>query len=192
MTQRRVVGLDLSLTSTGVSDGHTHHAFRTTPEQCIEERLDIQTQLATDFVFCQGQWAGQWDRGLLRADLVVIEGPSYGSRGPGHEELAALRYMVRTRLHKARIPFAIFPPSVLKLYTTGTGRASKHQMVAAVRERHGVDMTQYKVKDGRYDMADAYALAAMGYARIGQPLPTTGPAPDKYMKSLFWPPLLGL
>lgn len=185
MTGIRVVGLDLSLTSTGVSDGRSHHAFQTTNERSIEARLDEQTQNAIGFVLAPSPWMDGHHVGM-RADVVLIEGSSYGSRGPGHEELAALRYMVRVRLHRLFIPFAIVPPTTLKLYTAGDGKATKPEMVKAIQDRHGVDLTVHKVKDGRYDMADAYALAALGYARIGQPLPTTGPVPDAPASDI-WP-----
>ena len=56
-------------------------------------------------------------------------------------------------------------------------------MQQAVLDRHKVDFAGVKVKDGRYDMVDAFALAAMGYARIGQPLLTFGPPPP--LKSLL-------
>lgn len=177
--QPRVVGLDLSLTSAGMSDGRVHTAFGTGPELCIEERLDSLQRSVMRFV-----------RGRPYADLVVIEGSAFGAKGSAVEQLAGLRYMVRHCLWMWRIPFAIVAPTCLKTYTTGSGRATKAQMVTAVRERHGIDLSTVKVKDGRYDQADGLALAAMGYAYLGRPLPTFGPPPPRAsLLAVDWPEL---
>lgn len=177
----RVVGLDLSLTSTGMSDGQAHVTFTTTPDECIEDRLMRIREECLGFVMATD------DRPVAR--LVVVEDEAWSkAKQTGHAELSALRLMVRCALRAYRIPFAMVPPSTLKLYTTGNGRATKQQMAVAVTERHGIDLSAVKVKDGRYDQVDAAALAAMGYAYIGQPLPTQGPpAPMRSMLAVDWP-----
>lgn len=186
----RVVGLDMSLTSTGVSDGQSLHAFQTGPEDPIEHRLDHLAWNVCRFVVAPTM-SGEWFAEDKAADLVVMEGPAYSrNMQTGHEELAALRYIVRVQLAKLKVPFAIVSPSALKSYTAGHGRATKQQMLAALGVRHGLDLGHVKVKDGRYDMADGYALAAMGYDRVGQPIPSQGaPAPRKPLLSVNWPQL---
>lgn len=187
----RVVGLDLSLTSTGASDGQSVHAFHTGPEDVMEHRMDHLVWNCLQFVAAPSM-AEEWFPEGKAADLVVIEGPAYSrNMQTGHEELAALRYMVRVGLHRMKVPFAIVSPSALKSYTAGNGRAVKQQMMAALELRHGLDLTRFKVKDGKYDMADAYALAAMGYDHVNQPLDSQGPpAPRKPLLSVDWPELL--
>lgn len=187
----RVVGADLSLTSTGVSDGQSLHAFRTGPEDPIEHRLDHLVWNVARFVMAPTM-SGEWFEDGKPADLVVIEGPAFSrNMQTGHEELAALRYMVRVQLARMGVPFAIVSPSALKSYTAGHGRATKQQMLAALGVRHGLDLSMHLVKDGRYDMADGYALAAMGYDRVGQPIPANGaPAPRKPLLSVDWPDLI--
>ena len=178
----RVVGIDLSLTSTGVSDGLIHRAFRTSPRTPLEARLEE----------IRGQVRG-FATSLRVADLAVIEAPAYSRSGPGHEELAALRGVVRHMLWMRRIPFALVPPSTLKLYTTGYGAASKQDMVKAVDARYGSQMAVQRVCEGRWDMADALALAAMGYDHLGHPLPTATGAYEPHRDSLDavrWPELL--
>lgn len=186
----RVVGLDLSLRSTGMSDGRNHSVVQTKPEDGpLEARLDTLVQSVMDFVF----WS-PGDRHGHVADLVVIEGASYGSKGSGVEQLSALRLMVRTRLWKRGVPFALVAPSTLKLETTGNGHASKAEMVAAVDERHGTDFASVKRAHGQYDMADAYALASMGYDHVGQPLAidlASGSMPKRSaLDSVTWPALV--
>lgn len=178
----------MSLTSTGMSDGRSTSVVQTTPGTQLEERLD------------------QLVRGVMRfvlpspingpvPDLAVIEAGAFsrGAQSSAAEYLSALRLMVRHRLWRLDIPFAMVAPTTLKLYTTGSGRASKAEMVAALDERHSTDFAAVKVKDGRYDRADAFALAAMGYDRVGQPLPMDHPCPEPRRDSLDavrWPALL--
>lgn len=183
----RVVGLDLSLTSTGMSDGSSVLALKTGPEEPTEARMHKIVRECTSFALSPYQWSDMYREGQ-RADLAVIEGAAYGSKGDAVDQLAGLRWLVRVKLHALGIPFAIVPPSTLKAYTTGNGRATKQQMVDALIARHGVPLRLYKVKDGRYDMADAYALAAMGLAALEQPLPAEGPpAPLKSLLAVQWP-----
>lgn len=194
----RVVGLDVSLTSTGMSDGQSAHAISTGPREPLEARLDRLLRGVTAFILSPTQWTDAMPRGR-RADLVVLEGSSYGSRGPGHEELAALRIMVRHRLWRLGVPYAVVPPRTLKRYTTGAGTASKQQIADSLYRRHGLDLQHVKVKDGRYDRADAFALAAMGYHRVGQqvgwvgpgePAPHPSPVEGGSLDAVAWPSLL--
>lgn len=185
MTALRVVGLDLSLTSTGLSDGQSVRVAQTSEADSIEHRFDHLTDECLSYV--RRQVPGVSTR-YGRADLVVIEGSAFGAKGNAVEQLAGLRFIIRTELWRLDIPFVIVPPSTLKAYTTGNGRATKAQMVAALEQRHGLILRSYKVKDGKYDMADAYALAAMGYAALGQPLGTVGPPPPrKSLLAVSWP-----
>jgi Holliday junction resolvasome RuvABC endonuclease subunit len=104
---------------------------------------------------------------LKSADLVVLEGPSYGHAGQGgHEELAGLRVMVRHWLWRREIPYAVVPPSTLKLFFAGHGGASKATMRAAAERWYG------RTFEGpaAADECDGFALAAAGYAWLGQPL----------------------
>ena len=185
----RVVGLDLSFTSTGMSDGQSVHAFKTSPGDSLEARMDRILCAVVTFVYSPTQWTDAQPAGK-RADLVVIEGAAFGSKGDAVDQLAGLRWLVRHKLYRLGIPFAIVTPTTLKAYTTGYGKASKPQMVKALAERHGLDLTRYKLIEGRYDMADAYALAAMGYAVLKQPIPAVGPpAPLKSLLAVKWPEL---
>lgn len=168
----RVVGLDLSLTSTGVSDGTRHFAFRTSSKTVLEERL---SHLQTGVV----RFAMGTAYGAPRADLAVIEAPSYGSTGPGHDELAGLRIMVRYRIYRLGIPYVMVPPSTLKKYTTGRGSSTKDQMVMAMDALYGHGLAAIPKAHGRYDQTDAFALAAMGYDAMGQPLPLQSSAAEE-------------
>ena len=176
----RIVGLDLSLCSSGMSDGVRHQVFRTTNADRIERRLfDIERAV---IAFC-GPVADQ-----PQCSLAVIEGGSLRSPGQAAEELAALRMIVRKRLWRRGIPFAVVPPSTLKLFTTGRGNASKDDMVAAVDGAHGTDFASVQKSHGRYDLADSAALWAMGASRAGllDPCATA----RKALSSVSWPDLV--
>lgn len=196
----RVVGLDLSLTSTGLSDVQSAHAIQTYPDEPLEARLDRLVRGVVSFVLSPTQWTDRHPQGTL-ADLAVIEAPAWSkAMGKGHEELSALRVMVRHRLWRLDVPYALVPPTTLKLYAAGNGRASKQEVAAALYGRHGLDLQPVKVKDGRYDMADAFALAAMGRDHVGQPvgwigqgLPTPRgalPVTRTSLNAVVWPELV--
>lgn len=164
----RVIGLDLSITSTGMAEVSYPTTYgvatvtgsgcvKTTADQPKEKRLSSIVDHAV--TFAEG------------ADLVVVEDGALRSLGPGREELAALRYMVRVELWSTGVPFALVRPTTLKLYTTGRGNASKDEMVSAVDERHGTSYARMPKSHGRYDLADATALAAMGMHRLASRVP---------------------
>lgn len=183
MSAYRVIGLDLSLASSGMSDGRQHLVTQTGPDQSLEERLHRIVQGAGRFVLGR-------DLDTREADLVVIEAGAFsrGAQSAAAEHLSALRIMVRHLLWQLEVPFAMVSPTALKLYTAGYGKASKADMVRAVATRHQVDLSGVMVKDGRYDMADAFALAAMGYAWSNRPLPTVGPPPPRAsLMTVPWP-----
>lgn len=181
-----VVGLDLSLTSTGMAEvSHPSPSAAATVSgfACVKtqanQRKEQRLSLIVDRVI---SFAGG-------ADLVVVEDGALRSLGPGREELAALRYMVRVELWSTGVPFALVRPTTLKLYTTRRGNASKDEMVSAVDERHGTSYASMPKSHGRYDLADATALAAMGVHRLARRLPK-GYATVPHLDSLItvqWP-----
>lgn len=175
----RVAGLDLSLTCSGFAmiDHHgavTASVVKTTAADRIERRLSRITGVVCAFA--------------EEADHVVIEDGVYHRVGGGHEELAALRLMVRSELWFRGVPFTMVRPSTLKLYTTGSGTASKDEMVSAVDGRHGTLYESVRKAHGRYDMADATALAAMGLHRLlGFELPSWATSPHTAsLDAVFW------
>lgn len=166
-----VIGLDLSLTCTGVA-GAGWVDYIKPGKLTGHPRLAFLVDRVITFI--------------KKADLVVIEGPSFGAGvRHRHEDLAGLRVMVRHACWRRSIPYAVVPPSNLKLYAAGRGNADKGEVRTAVHERYGIDC------DGpaRYDMADAYTLAAMGLHHLGVPL---AEVPEKNATGLggcAWPDL---
>jgi crossover junction endodeoxyribonuclease RuvC len=168
-----ITGLDLSLTSTGVAritDGDVL-LHRIQPRKMTgHDRLDYLLKEVAD-------WAGD-------ADVVAIEGPSYGSTGGSQHERAGLWWLVAHNLWQSLVPYASVPPSNLKKYATGFGggaKSGKDQVLAAVIRRYP-DVPV----DGN-DVCDAFVLAAMAADHYGHPV---GEAPKTHragLQAIAWP-----
>lgn len=165
-----VVGADLSLKSTGLGSADWTDAVRTKDSLRGHPRLAFLMQEIGSF--------------LRNADLVVLEGPSYGHAGQGgHEELSGLRIMVQHWLWRREIPYAVVSPSSLKLWFAGYGKASKAGMREAAERWYGRTFEGPAANDE----CDAFALATAGYAWLGHPL---AEVPERHTGALAgcqWP-----
>lgn len=114
----RIVGLDLSLTATGVADGGGTRTLSTKLRGV--ERLswfysqiqDVVEKHATD-------------------TIVILEGYSFGSKFSHAHSLGELGGIARVALFRIGVPFAEVPPKVLKKYATGNGNSGKDEVIAA-------------------------------------------------------------
>lgn len=170
----RTLGLDLSLTSTGVASSlgwctRIRPGGPTSPNKnmCGLERLRYIVArvkaLAVDY------------------DLAVLEGPSYNSKGGKEHERGGLWWMVRDIVDRAGIPVAVVPPSTLKLFATGSGKASKADMKDAAKGR-------FSMADIRSsDEADALHLADMGAAWLNWMTVDLSPTQQRAMRGVPWP-----
>lgn len=167
-----VVGLDLSLSSTGVagarSDGQVWtDRIRTPTGLRGHERMAWLTARVKDFT-----------RG---ACLVMVEGPSYGSTGGSVHERAGLWWLVTHSLWARGVEVAVVPPSCLKKYATGRGNAGKDEvLIAMVRRFPAVDI-------GGNDEADGLVLACMGADRLGFPVVKFPDAHREALVKVAWP-----
>ena len=169
----RVVGLDLSLTGTGVSDGHhtwlvTSRGQKNDDLRSRSERLD--TLRRSIVAHC------------LTADLVVVEQPAF-SRTTGHmHDRSGLWWLVVAALHHHDLPVAEVPPTSLKRYATGRGNADKGAVIdATARRLPDVDT------GGNDNRADALWLAAMGRDHLGVPLVTVPAHHRLALDAVRWP-----
>lgn len=167
-----VIGVDASLTSTGVAVWHdgrwTFGTIRTSPDgMTLEQRWRYIT-------------ARLWPR-LTTRTLAVVEGVF---SGPGHGgaalDLAMLHGIIRYGLHVRSVPFAVVNTRHLKQFATGGGNAKKFQMLAAANDRLGLPLASH-------DQADAAWLAAMGLHRYGHPLCPTTAVQDAACNAARWP-----
>jgi crossover junction endodeoxyribonuclease RuvC len=147
----RVLGVDLSLSATGMSDGSSTWLIRSTGhrDESLADRHERLAGLAHRVV----------DDVVDRdGDLVVIEGPSLGQgRQSGTHDRSGLWWLVVHRLHARGLAVVEVPPAALKKYATGKGNANKGAVIDATARRFPhVDTA---ADDNR---CDALWLAAMG------------------------------
>jgi crossover junction endodeoxyribonuclease RuvC len=145
-----IIGIDLSLTGTGVCalrDGGRLWTINTTAKTRTEDRLiTIRSAIAQE---C----------GCM--DAAIIEGLSYGSVGGAQAERSALHWMVRVDLYQLGIPYVVVTPMSLKKFVCGTAKAEKSMMIREVYRRWGVEASND-------NEADAAALAHLGLVYYGQ------------------------
>ncbi len=181
----KIVGLDLSLTSTGVAQIASNGNGRG-----LRVTLDrITSKPTADTIAARSvrlrKMAGQVIGLSVGADLVMIEGPAFASSTGAIWDRAGLWWLVVGRLTGLGLPVVEVPPTTLKCYAVGKGNAGKDLVLAAVIKRyaHAADVTGN-------DVADALALASMGARYLGceieESLPDTH---TRAMKAVKFPPI---
>lgn len=158
-----VIGLDLSLTSTGVAlvhngvlDRQQVFSIKTTGKKGDNlakraSRLNniahqLTTFLSDDYV-----------------DLVVIESPSFGSQHGSAHDRSGLWWLVVNHLWTAEVPVAMVSPQGRAKWATGKGNSKKPEVYAAAKARYG---EIFKCDDE----ADATLLAGIGTWHLGKRL----------------------
>lgn len=171
----RVIGLDLSLTSTGVASS-AGWCDRIKPAAGLTglERLRFITSTVGQFVRCYPV-----------PELVVVEGLAYSSTTGAATERGALWWFVVNLVDQGRLPYAVVPPTCRAKYATGKGNAPKDQVMLAAAKRYA----GWDIRGN--DEADAVILAAMGADWLGQPV-TEVPALNRAaLAGCRWPDLAG-
>lgn len=153
MTATRVVGLDLSLRSSGVAAGPGQVTTIRPGNVTGMDRLHRIRDRALDH--CRD------------ASLVVIEGYSYGSKHRAHQ-MGELGGIVRYTLWTNRIPYIDLAPGTLKKLATGKGNSNKYGVMSAAMRRLG-----YAGTDD--NEADALWLRQAGLHLLGLPCAVTLP-----------------
>ena len=89
---------------------------------------------------------------IVRLSSVYIEGPSYSSNGAFYLQMGALHYYLRIFLSKKGIKYKIIPPTTLKKFAAGNGKAKKELMLLNIYKKWNMEFEDN-------NLADAYALA---------------------------------
>jgi crossover junction endodeoxyribonuclease RuvC len=152
--QPHVLGLDLSLTSTGWAierDGQVQTGTITTGNLRDCARLDRIARIVI---------------GLALQDpavhLVALEGYAFGRPNQAHQ-IGELGGTVRLELWRRDMPFIEVPPSTVKKYAAGSGAAKKEQMLAEAIRRLGY-------QGSSNDVADALWIRAVVLEAAGHPV----------------------
>lgn len=184
MTRVVVAGIDLSLASTGLALATWHDGVREQDIQRIQSKGQAGATLTQRRDRLHRLCAAISDRAGC-ADLVVIEGPSYGTS----REQAAARHdrsglwwlLVDNLVETFGSRVAEVPPSVRAKYATGVGNAGKDAVLAAAVKRYpDWDITGN-------DVADAVILAAMGARHLGHPIDSLPQVHLAAMTKVRWP-----
>lgn len=157
------IGLDLSLTSTGVASDTFNGRWR--PPCMGVERLAWYRSELRDFL-------GALASGLSPNTplIAAIEGYSYASENSHAHSIGEVGGIVRLVLRDYAIPTVTIPPSCLKKYATGRGTADKEAVLSAAVLHTQRSMTN--------DEADAWWLRAMTLDHYGLP-PVAMPAANR-------------
>ena len=177
-----VVGLDLSLTSTGIALIGNGELSDTKREKSTGKKADTWTQRAArlnDLADRVLAWVDDYD-----PTLVVIESPSYGSVHGSQHDRSGLWWMIAAALHEMQIPVATVSPNGRAKYASGNGRAGKDEVLAAVVTRYASESMPITGND----VADAVVLAAMGSRWLGVQVEKSLPAANLLaMDGAAWP-----
>lgn len=165
MNNQPIVGLDLSLASTGIAvhygdhfGGQGTYRIRSTGKAGATwdqraERLDI---LATKIT-----------QHIPPLSLVIVEGPSYASVGTGTHDRAGLWWMVYQLLRTKMCTIIPVSPAQRMKYATGKGggkdAGKDNVLAAAIKTYPHLDITGN-------DIADAVIFLAIGCRLVGSPL----------------------
>lgn len=154
-----MVGVDLSLTGTGLSRfvaGRIDTDLIKTigrKTDTLQDRSERLTGIAHDVrTFA------------LAASLIVIEAPSYGSKHGAQHDRSGLWWLVVNDLIQSGHEVATVSPQGRAKYATGKGNADKDSVLASAIRRYPDAMITNN------NVADAVILGAMGKRRLGEPV----------------------
>lgn len=153
MASQRILGVDPSLTSTGlatVEGGRVLQVSRIRSKKKGHERIQ--------------EILGGIHEHLTPGTVVGIEGTAMGAKGASVVQIFGLWGIITHRLWEWKVPYYVVTPTARAKYATGSGSAGKDEVLAAVIRRH------LDVQITGNDEADALTIAAMGARKIGHPV----------------------
>jgi Holliday junction resolvasome RuvABC endonuclease subunit len=166
-TTPTVIGLDLSITATGVAC--PARTFTITGHAKGDLRLVHIGHTITTTVAPLGEPI---------VDLAVIEDLPTHAHGAGITGM--VHGVVRDRLLQLRVPYVLVPPASLKKYATGKGNSPKSDMRMALYQRTGVDL-----RDD--NQVDAEWLRLMGLDALGHPVIDLPKVHREALAKVAWP-----
>lgn len=176
-----VVGLDLSLTGTGIATATGTRIVKTdgrADATLLERRTRLAGITATIGLHVAEAAAAT---GQHRGALVVLEGPSLAQQAQrGTHDRAGLWWLVVDELLGAGHLVVEVTPAGVKRFATGKGNANKTAIAVALAIRYGVEFPDD-------NQADAYVLRAMGLHRLGCLLAPVPQTHTDALKAVAWP-----
>lgn len=187
----RIVGIDPSLTSTGVAviggattgtPAATYRVESGPPKRARGDKrpatlAERHTRIRDISHLASASWLSSSD-----VALAVIEGPSYGSQGASTWDRAWLWGSLVDRLLSNDIPVVIVPPKTRALWATGSGASGKSP-IAVHLSRMWPELDPDGVSDDEWD---ALALASIGAQKLGL-LPCELARHKEQLEKVQWP-----
>ena len=167
----RFIGLDLSLTSTGVSvDGAT---FSIKPKtRGVERLVEISERVVNHAI-------------NSKCSAAIIEGYSFGSKFSRAHSLGELGGVVKVALYKAGFLVVEVPPKCRAKFATGNGNSNKEDVL---RSLMGQFPARFNLECGN-DECDAWVLEQMAYAKLGESTHEWSKAQLTALEKVDWAPL---
>ncbi|ALF00183.1 crossover junction endodeoxyribonuclease RuvC [Streptomyces sp. SPB78] len=167
----RVIGLDLSITSTGVClpDGTTYR-IKTRAADADRRLLHIRDAVADDLA-------------EHRPHLAVIEDLPTKMHAAALKIIGKLHGVVVGALLDTDVPYAYVPPATLKQFACDKGNADKAQLAAAAYLAAGAEFAD----DKGGDQCDAWWLRAAGHDAYRAPLFSMPKAQRERLSVVAWP-----
>lgn len=146
----RTIGIDPSLTSTGLSIWEDTRSIRPVLKG-VPRLIEIRNELMNVI----------GERNIV---AVAIEGYSFSSRNSHAHSLGELGGAIRIALYERGIPWLEVPPTVRAKFATGKGNASKSEVVSAISAMTGI---VWSGADGA-DRCDAWVIEQVLLAKLGE------------------------
>lgn len=172
----RVVGLDPSLTGTGIA-GNGWSVAVGSVGNVTKDPYPLRWARISDL-------AARVIEQIGAPDLVVLEAPAFDAKSTSAHDRAGLWWKVYGRLLAHEIPVAIVTTGGLKRYATGKGVAKKTHIVEQVARRLG---HIWEDLGGDDNQADAVVLCAMGYDAMGSPVAAMPATHRAALAAVDWP-----
>lgn len=167
----RFIGLDLSLTSTGVSvNGET---FSIKPKtRGVERLVEISEKVVNHAI-------------NSKCLAAIVEGYSFGSKFSRAHSLGELGGVVKVALYKAGFSVVEIPPKCRAKFATGNGNANKDDVLNSL-------MRQFPTRfnpECNNDECDAWVLEQMAYAKLNESPHEWSKAQLAALEKVDWAPL---
>lgn len=152
-----ILGIDQSFTSTGYT------IFNETKE--LQSFGLIKVDKTTKNIFDRALTISLDICKLIQENNITqinIEGLAFGMRGDATRDLAGLQFSIITMVKYKfpLIPINLIPPNSVKKFATGSGKASKQEMIDALPDDIKKQITDknFKKTTGLADITDSYFI----------------------------------
>lgn len=149
MFDLKIIGVDLSLTSTGVCVSGIPFSINS-KNKGVKRLVDISERILNVVR-------------LHNPHAIMLEGYSFGSKFSRAHSIGELGGVVKTCLYKNGFSVIDVPPACRAKFATGKGNASKIDVLLSISNLTGLEF------DGAHadDLCDAWVLEQMGLAKFG-------------------------